>query len=43
MPPTMGHLSLLRKRKWEMVYFFVVELNRQLLLGTRTGRIRHAD
>ena len=22
MPPTMGHLSLLRKRKWEMAYFF---------------------
>ena len=23
MPPTIGHLPLLRKRKWEMVYFFL--------------------
>ena len=37
MPPTKGHLSLLRKRKWEMAYFFVVAPGRQLLLGRGTG------
>ena len=37
MPPIKGHLSLLRKRKWEMAYFFVVAPNRQLLLGRGTG------
>lgn len=43
MPPTKGHLSLLRKRKWEMVYFFVVAPNRQLFLRAGVGRIGHAD
>ena len=37
MPPTIGHLPLLREREWEMAYFFVVAPNRQLLLGRGMG------
>ena len=43
MPPTKGHLSLLRKRKWEMAYFFCRCTLPTAIALEGHERIGHAD